>query len=263
VGRVATLQPLTYIWQASGQPPVTHTGGLSDMLSVAWAISGTQTVSVTVRNSSGAVAAGRTLLVGGGAIRRVHVPLALGEYVEPEPPPPCSEGLANGGFEETGAWTLPATLCTAGYSTAQAHSGARSMRTGLVPPDSDKACYSSARQLVTIPADALTVTLRAWLYPLSQEAVAGVPPAPAALVAAPAGPLADDAQYVALLDANGVWLRTLLSQRSNSAAWALHQFDLAAYKGQTVTIYFGVYNNGTGGVTAMYVDDASLEICRP
>jgi len=37
---------------------------------------------------------------------------------------------------------------------------------------------------------------------------------------------------------------------------------MTAAAGQTVKLCFGVYNNGCGGVTAMYVDDVSLETCR-
>ena len=40
-----------------------------------------------------------------------------------------------------------------------------------------------------------------------------------------------------------------------------HQFDLLGYAGQTIKLQFGVYNNGGGGVTGMYLDDASLELC--
>ena len=60
---------------------------------------------------------------------------------------------------------------------------------------------------------------------------------------------------LAVLSAGDAWLRTLLSQRSNSATWTFQQFDLGAYKGQSIKLYFGSYNNGSGGMTALYVDD--------
>ena len=51
----------------------------------------------------------------------------------------CSEPVANGGFEANAAWTFAVTANPAGYTTAQAHTGARSARLGVVP-----AGYSTA-----------------------------------------------------------------------------------------------------------------------
>ena len=48
-------------------------------------------------------------------------------------PPPCVDVVINGGFEANAAWTFPITADTAGYTTAQAFSGARSARFGLLP----------------------------------------------------------------------------------------------------------------------------------
>ncbi len=48
----ATL-PITYTWQATGQPPVTHTGGLSDTASFTWSVTGTQVLTVTASNTGG------------------------------------------------------------------------------------------------------------------------------------------------------------------------------------------------------------------
>jgi hypothetical protein len=34
------------------------------------------------------------------------------------------------------------------------------------------------------------------------------------------------------------------------------------YKGQTIILYFNVYNAGIGGLkTAMYLDDVSVQVC--
>ncbi len=44
--------PLTYVWQASGQPPVTHTiNSYNDTATFVWAAAGTQNVVVTVNNA--------------------------------------------------------------------------------------------------------------------------------------------------------------------------------------------------------------------
>jgi bacillopeptidase F (M6 metalloprotease family) len=68
---------------------------------------------------------------------------------------------------------------------------------------------------------------------------------------------------VLILDQNDQWVDTLIWQRRNDQAWTFHQFDLDDYASQTIKLQFGVYNNGRDGVTAMYVDDVSLEVCFP
>jgi hypothetical protein len=52
---ISTTLPLTYTWQASGQAPVTHTGGLTDMVSFTWEVTGTQLITVTASNPFGSV----------------------------------------------------------------------------------------------------------------------------------------------------------------------------------------------------------------
>jgi len=177
---------------------------------------------------------------------------------------PCVEEIINGSFESDEEWDIPITKYTASYSTAIVHSGNRSMRVGIVEPADNRYSYSSARQWVTIPSDVISATLRFWLYPLSGE--------PAALEA-PTGPLATtveeaalsgDAQYVLILNEYEQWIDApLLWQRSDDRAWTFHQFDLMAYAGRTIKLHFGVYNDGWGGVTGMYLDDVSLELCSP
>ena len=114
--------------------------------------------------------------------RALYLPLLIKSA-----PPPCSNVVINGGFEVNSAWTFPITASTAGYTTAQAFSGARSARFGLLPgmaaaatqPDGPArietnllgeagilgATYSSGYQTVSIPADATSATLRFWYKP--------------------------------------------------------------------------------------------------
>jgi len=143
-----------------------------------------------------------------------------------------------------------------------AHSGNRSMRVGIVEPADNRYSFSSARQLVTIPAHATGATLRFWLYPLSGEPSAGP-----AFSTPPQAPMigdvlvSEDAQYVLILDASDQWIDTLLWQLSDDRRWTFHQCDLIDYAGQTIKLHFGVRNDGLDGVTGMYVDDVSLELC--
>lgn len=177
----------------------------------------------------------------------------------PTATPFCSELFTNGNFEGDTGWTLPATNCTAAYSSLQVHGGVRSMRIGINSTN-DRTCYSSAYQIVTIPADAASATLDAWLFPQSNETSAFQQPLFFRLGETP---LATDAQYILIYNQDGTTpLRTLLYMRSNTRVWEHYTFSLMDFRGQTVRIIFGAYNDGQDGTTALYTDDASLGVCR-
>jgi len=93
------------------------------------------------------------------------------------------------------------------------------------------------------PSGFESATLRFWLYPVSDSTSDG------------------DEQRVLLLDQLGNTITTLVKSQSNTQTWTSYEFDLGQYAGQTFYLYFGVYNNGSGNVTAMYVDDVSLQVC--
>src|SRR5436190_11945388 len=75
----------------------------------------------------------------------------------------CAERLINGGFETNEAWSLPVTPYSAAYSTEQMHSGARSLRAGIVNAADNVFSYSTALQTVQIPTGTQT-TLTFWWY---------------------------------------------------------------------------------------------------
>ena len=52
-----TSLPLTYVWEADGQLPITHTSGLTDTVSFIWDLPGTQTITVTASNLANSVSA--------------------------------------------------------------------------------------------------------------------------------------------------------------------------------------------------------------
>ena len=180
---------------------------------------------------------------------------------------PAQDVIVNGGFEAASGWELPTTPRPAGYADHLAYDGLRSVRVGIVN-GSDTFAYSSARQVVTIPTDTISATLSVYLYPVSGESVTA-----AQRQALRQGFAADtwpnhssnvapgDAQYVlALSPDGGTVLAYLLWDLSNAQRWAHHVFDLTPYAGQTVMIHLGVYNDGVGGQTGMYVDDVSLVV---
>jgi PKD repeat protein len=52
---ITTTSPLEFIWQASGQPIGTYTGGLTDTVRFIWEVPGTQIITVTASNQAGTV----------------------------------------------------------------------------------------------------------------------------------------------------------------------------------------------------------------
>jgi hypothetical protein len=166
----------------------------------------------------------------------VHVAVAGG----------CHEILVNGSFESSGGWLLH----NAGYDTETVHQGLRSLRTGVLPggwigwwmkSPGQAGSYSSGRQEITLPAGS-DIHLVYWSYAISEGSDSG------------------DVQYVVLQDENGrdYWLR---ADRRDTRTWERHDHDLSSYAGQTITLYFGSYNDGDGDTTALFIDDAVLEVC--
>ncbi len=164
---------------------------------------------------------------------------------------PCDELIRNGDFETTGDWTtwIPGpTSRPAAYSNAEVWTGSWAMRLGITD-QSDIESYSSIYQEVTIPEDAVSATLSFWYYPLCQDTVEY------------------DWQGVAIFDPD--WSQPPLAWAmpkacSDSQTWTYRTFDLTAYKGQTIILYFNVKNDGLDNLkTAMYLDDVSVQICQP
>ena len=168
-------------------------------------------------------------------------------------PPSCSERVANGGFEANTAWIFTVTGSTAGYTTAQAHSGARAARFGILPaglaasnlPDGVTLApgapernllgelaplagsYSSGYQTISIPADAANATLTFWYYPATNAG-------------------SGDYQRVMLLQPGTYTLIQKLTQKlENDRTWKQASFDLSAYRGRSVVLYFEVFNDDT------------------
>jgi hypothetical protein len=176
-------------------------------------------------------------------------------------PPACEQVIINGGFEDDNGWRIPITPYQARYSVVQAHTGSRSMRAGIVDPQDNRLSYSTALQKITIPLAAENQILHVQLFPLSTEpASLTLPTNPLAITEEEAAS-SGDAQIVLLLDVNGQVIESLLVDRRNDETWMGYSFDLSHRAGETVQIYFGVYNNGSDGVTGMYIDDVSLGSC--
>jgi hypothetical protein len=169
------------------------------------------------------------------------LPLVLKNVVPS--PPTCEELIENGGFEDDTAWLIGQTPRPARYTTERAHSGGRSVLLGLKPGEEDLLSYSSVQQTMTLPPGAHWVSLNFWVALLSDLDEG-------------------DRQECLLLDAEGDWLEVVMRGNADAADWASVSYDLSAYAGQTVTLYFNSFNDGDGGgVAGFYLDDVSVEAC--
>lgn len=197
----------------------------------------------------------------------MFLPVIASNYSMPEPPETCQNITGNSSFEDLSAWVLEPTVYTAAYSKVQKHTGEQSVRTGIIDPNDDIFSYSSAMQTVTIPSDATKADLSYYLWPQSEEISLFEAPAPAqALIIDEQDALTrSDVQLVLILDTQNNELARLYGERRDDRDWIAKDDDLMGYKGETIKLYFGTFNNGVlnQGVTSMYVDDVELEVCTP
>ncbi len=155
----------------------------------------------------------------------------------------CSELIVDGGFEAGGAWQLGPSPVTPQYVTYASHAGNQSLVLGITSGANIES-FSSARQTVTLPAGAAQITLSFWAYAMADS------------------PATTDYMEVVLLNATGTTILNKPWQSHNdSRLWNRYAFDLTAWRGQTVQVYFNVYNDGLGGRAAMFLDDVSLQSC--
>jgi hypothetical protein len=154
-------------------------------------------------------------------------------------------------------------MYTAVYSSAQKHSGARALHTGISDQADNIFSFSSGMQTVTIPAGATQADLSYYLWPQTSETTRFKDPVQLLDLEEKERQYFNDTQLVLILDSAGNQLARLYAQRRNDQAWILEEHDLLAFKGQTITLYFGTFNNGVPGqgVTAMFVDDVELNVC--
>lgn len=113
----------------------------------------------------------------------------------------CSQAIVNGSFEDNTGWVIPSTAYSAGYTATEAHSGARSMRTGIVTLADNKYSYSTAQEKVTIPAGTTSAYFTFWIKPSSGDAgLLSIPPEPTVSAAPDSVQITGDVQYVLVLD---------------------------------------------------------------
>lgn len=156
----------------------------------------------------------------------------------------ATELVTNGGFEGSiSPWTVSTgTDCSAGCTGESAHTG-----TGFVWLDGyGVATTDTASQTVTIPSTITTATLSFWLHVDTAETTTTT---------------AYDKLTVQLLNSSGTVLTTLATYSNLNAntGYAQKTFNVAAYKGQAVKVYFKGVEDSTKQ-TSFVIDDVSLKV---
>lgn len=87
---IAGSDPITYVWQATGLSPVTHTNrGLTDTVDLVWALAGSKAVTVTTLAATGTFSATMLANVTEPVTQSLFIPIVNGPAgPEPTPTPP-------------------------------------------------------------------------------------------------------------------------------------------------------------------------------
>jgi len=153
----------------------------------------------------------------------------------------CQELVVNGAAETTGGWSYGPTPAPGTIVTTPVHGGNGAIRLGIAG-GSNTVAYSTAYQSLTLPATG-QLLLTYWERP-SATGDSG------------------DFREVLVLRPNLTTLRALGRQSgAGNDQWTQRTADLSDLAGQTVVLYFNVYNNGSGSTLVNYLDDISLQSC--
>jgi hypothetical protein len=156
-------------------------------------------------------------------------------------PPSGGQLVSNGGFE-TGAfspWITGGGAPTPVLVASGAHTGTYSARLGT-PSGTQPRGDSSVYETVTVPSSASKATLSFWYWPASNDNVFF------------------DWQTAQIRDTSGRNLAQIFKTASNARTWTLRTFDLTAYRGKTIQLWFNVHEDGFGGLTEMFLDDVAV-----
>ncbi|MFN8489736.1 MAG: hypothetical protein U0350_19280 [Caldilineaceae bacterium] len=158
-------------------------------------------------------------------------------------PSSCQQLVVNGDFEARTGWRLPTTPYPGAYSTEKPFDGASSLRLGLLDKDRNVFSFSTGYELIRLPKDAKTITLKALVW-RGSTATKDL-----------------DFQYLIVDPQHGRPHRVFLAA-TNAQKWEPVVYDLTKLKGQLVRLVFGTYNNGRAAKTVMFVDTVSIESCK-
>lgn len=159
----------------------------------------------------------------------------------------CNELLVNGGFEVPDlGWqpltpALPPELSYA-YVPSPVFAGTQALRIGIVE-GTNTAITSGVYQTVDLPPQASPIVL-SFRYLPKHETNPG-----------------SDLQFLDIVDETTGERTRLWAGLANQEMWLFSQINLTQFQGRRVRVEFGVSNNGSGGRTALYLDQVSLQSC--
>ena len=167
----------------------------------------------------------------------------------------ASDTLQNGNFEQAlNDWSdwIVGKSPTVPSLSEQSFAGSWSLRLGNPPGGNTQniSSYSSVRQLIELPADATSASLRWNHLSRSQEADTLNPT------------VASDRQELILLRTSMETAGILYRRRTEIPAWETMTVDLTPYLGGSYYLYFNVFNDGNGLRTWMYLDDIVVNVCH-
>ena len=193
-------------------------------------VRGTRTTRAPQNRSRHAVAAARKIVPMGIRAQRIR-PMGANVVADPS----FESGAFGHGWSRCGSGTPAASI-----SSIRAHTGTWSGRAGSTNSTTgEENGDTGVCQLVTIPTGG---TLSAYLFQFSNE---------------------PDTTYawqeVSLLDTAGNTVATLQKTVGNAGAWQFASWNVSAYAGRQMYLYFGVHGDGYSATYSIqYVDDVSL-----
>lgn len=170
--------------------------------------------------------------------------------------PLCYNLLPNGSFEQDSVyWRLMDSPRPPAPSNAIVYDGAKAMRVGNDESLPNLASESEIRsQPVTLPANATTIILRFFYYPIHN--------------AVPAENQDQDLQQALIyqvFDANDPkkdqLIEPIFNVQENDRQWKLREIPISNYRGRAISVVFRVKNDGAQGLTLMYVDRVEIIYC--
>ena len=194
------------------------------------------TVAAAIINSS---TPNKVTNAGTGSPNRLLFSLLTGAPPPPPPPPPGSQLLLNPGFESGGVnWVATAGVVTNTTQNTPRSGAWYAWLNGYGVSHTD-----TLYQQITVPSTATTVTLSFWLKISSAETTTTT---------------AFDTLRVQVRNSSNTVLSTLAtySNLNETTGYTLRTFDLTAFRGQTIRIYFlGVEDSSLA--TSFVIDDTS------
>ncbi len=200
-----------------------------------------------------------------------NTPTATNTPTPSPTPPACYQAFINGGFESGTGWELRPNPVLAAYVDVPVHAGSRSMRTGIPWGGANVKSYSPIQQTVTFP-EALSALppgyakLSFWHYNVYGDEVASAAALPnRAALPRTVAELSDAIFDVDFFYVIGIYeddtIDWLLVEQLDHHSFRNTVIDVRQFADHQVRFQFGTYNNGLGGISRTFVDDASLVIC--